>query len=324
MRKKSNKVTLKDIAERAGVSLTAASMFINGKAKKYHLADKTCERISEAVRELNYVPNIHARAIASKRTLLLGMIISSDIETSFWLNIISGIEEVIAKDDYHMILSVSHDDPVKELASIEFMLNKGIDGLLISTLPQKKDNHDYLRKLNERIPVVTVNQKVDGLSGAYNDNYHGGYLAAECILKHGHKRIAYVGTANIPREIAFGEHLAENGIKHTVFDSAEEFIKRYRDFDAVFCFSDYIALELYNLAGAENINIPEDFSVIGYDNMEFVQFTRPRLTTIEQCKKEVGISAAKIMMGALKSSKTPKHISKGEFKPKLIDAESVK
>jgi DNA-binding LacI/PurR family transcriptional regulator len=251
------------------------------------------------------------------------MIISSDIETSFWLNIISGIEEVIAKDDYHMILSVSHDDPVKELASIEFMLNKGIDGLLISTLPDNEDNHDYLRKLNERMPVVTVNQKVEGISGAYNDNYHGGRLAAECILKHGHKRIAYVGKSDIPREIAFGECLVENGIKHTVFKSAKDFLLYYRDFDAVFCFSDYVALELYNLAGAENISIPADFSVIGYDNMEFVQFTRPRLTTIEQCKKEVGRSAGKIMMEALKSSKASKHIFKEEFKPKLIDAESV-
>ena len=320
---KDQRVTLKDIAERAGVSLTAASMFINGKAKKYHLADSTCERIKKAVEELNYLPNLHARAIASKRTLLLGMIISSDIETSFWLNILSGIEEIIAKDDYHMILSVSHEDATKELASIKFMLNKGIDGLLISTLPGKNDNHEYLRKLSKRMPVVTVNQKVEGISGAYNDNYYGGTLAAECLLKHGHKKIAYIGASNIPRVIAFGQRLQESGIAYHSFANAGEFLKHYKDFDAAFCFSDYVALELYNLAAAENISIPHDFSVIGYDNMEFVQFTRPRLTTIEQCKKEIGISAAEIMMEALKKSKTSSNVVSKVFNPNLIEAESV-
>ena len=318
-----NKIKLQDIAERAKVSLTAASMFINGKAKKYHLADATCERIRKAVKELNYVPNLHARAIASKRTLLLGIIISSDIGTSFWLNILSGIEEIIAKDDYHMILSVSHEDPAKELASIEFMLNKGIDGLLISTLPGKNDNHDFLRELDKRMPVVTVNQNVEGISGAFNDNYFGGELAAECLIVNYHKRIAYIGTTNIPRVIAFGQYLSKHNIKYTEFATVKEFLKRYKDFDAVFCFSDYVALELYNRAGAENINIPEDFSVIGYDNMEFVQFTRPRLTTIEQCKKEIGISAGGIIMEALQSNKDSRKIIKKVFKPKLIFAESV-
>ena len=318
-----HKVKLKDIAERAKVSLTAASMFINGKAKKYHLADATCERIRKAVKELNYIPNLHARAIASKRTLLLGMIISSDIETSFWLNILSGIEEVIAKDDYHMILSVSHEDPGKELKAIEFMLNKGIDALLISTLPGKNDNHDFLRELNKRMPVVTVNQSVEGISGAFNDNYHGGELAAECLVAHGHKKIAYIGATNIPRSIAFDKCLTKHDIKYSAFATPKDFLKKYKKFDSVFCFSDYVALELYNLAGAENINIPQDFSVIGYDNMEFVQFTRPRLTTIEQCKKEIGISAGEIIMKALKTDKASKQIIQKVFKPKLITAESV-
>ncbi|MDD5697128.1 MAG: LacI family DNA-binding transcriptional regulator [Victivallaceae bacterium] len=320
---KIHRATLKDIAERAKVSLTAASMFINGKAAKYHLAEATCKRIQKAIAELNYIPNLHARAIASKRTLLLGMIISSDIGTSFWLNILSGIEAVVAKDDYHLILSVSHDDPVKERASIEFMLNKGIDGLFISTLLGKKDNHDFLRQLQTRLPVVTVNQGVDEVSGVFNDNYLGGELAAECLLKYGHRRIAYIGIMNIPRIIAFKARLARHGIKCAFFPSAAEFMKYYREFSAVFCFSDYVAVELYNLAAIAQLDIPRDFSVIGYDNMDFVRFTRPRLTTIEQSKKEIGISAGEIMMQALQSDSTPRKIVRKIFKPRLIDAESV-
>ncbi|MFA6717253.1 MAG: LacI family DNA-binding transcriptional regulator [Victivallaceae bacterium] len=324
MTDKISRVRLKDIAERAGVSLTAASMFINGKAKKFHLADTTCERIRKAVSELGYVPNIHARAIASKRTLLLGMIVSSDIETSFWLNILSGIEEVIAKDDYHMILSVSREDPVRELTAIEFMLNKGIDGLLISTLPDRKDNHDFLRELQKRMPVVTVNQRVEGISGVFNDNYLGGEMAAECLLENGHRKIAYIGKRNIPRELAFAAALSAAGIEYAAFATARDFLKEYRNFDAVFCFSDYVALELYNLAGVEGINIPEAFSVVGYDNMEFVQFTRPRLTTVAQWKRELGVSAGELIMEALKSGKKDFEARQKIFRPKLIFAESVR
>ena len=123
--------------------------------------------------------------------------------------------------------------------------------------------------------MVTVNQRVEGISGAFNDNYLGGRLAAECLLKRGHKRVAYIGTSNIPRVIAFDEYLSRHGIKYTCFATVREFLPHSREVSAVFCFSDYVALELYNLAGAANLSIPQDFSVIGYDNMEFVQFTRP-------------------------------------------------
>lgn len=105
------------------------------------------------------------------------------------------------------------------------------------------------------------------------------------------------------------------------FNTAADFLREYRNFDAAFCFSDYIALALYNLAGAEGINIPQDFSVVGYDNMEFVQFTRPRLTTIEQWKREVGISAG---VEALKSGKKDFNVKQKIFRPKLIFAESVR
>jgi DNA-binding LacI/PurR family transcriptional regulator len=82
---KNRRLTLKNIAEKAGVSLTAASMCLNGKAKKYNLADTTCERIEKVIRKNNFVPNLHARAIASKQTFLIGVLLRDSLEASFWL-----------------------------------------------------------------------------------------------------------------------------------------------------------------------------------------------------------------------------------------------
>ncbi|MCP3966347.1 MAG: LacI family transcriptional regulator [Lentisphaerae bacterium] len=321
MPENTKKITLKDIAARAGVSLTAASMYINGKAKKYHLADSTCERIKKAVEDLDYVPNIHARAIASKCTLLLGTIISSRIESSFWLNILGGIEEKITKDNYHMILSVSREDAVNELASIKFMLNKGIDGLLISPVVGSSNNHDYLRKLQERLPVVTINQCIEGVPGSFNDNYNGGMMATECLYSNGHKRIAYIGNHEVPRAAACKDFCDQHGIDLHFFDTAKEFLKECKNFTAVFCFSDYVALELYNRAPENGIKIPQDISVVGYDDMEFAQYTRPRLTTIRQHKKIIGTAAAETMLSLLKNKKvTERH---RVFPPELISGKSV-
>ncbi|QSH40458.1 LacI family DNA-binding transcriptional regulator [Lentisphaerota bacterium ZTH] len=321
MPEKTKKITLKDIAARAGVSLTAASMYINGKAKKYHLADATCERIKKAVEDLDYVPNIHARAIASKCTLLLGTIISSRIESSFWLNILSGIEETITRDNYHMILSVSREDAVNELASIKFMLNKGIDGLLISPVVGSSNNHDYLRKLQSRLPVVTINQCIEGVPGAFNDNYAGGAMAAECLFEKGHKRIAYIGNVEVPRAAACKDFCAAHGIELHFFETVKDFLKKHKYFTGVFCFSDYVALELYNRAPENHIKIPEDISVIGYDDMEFTQYTRPRLSTIRQHKKIIGTAAAESIVCLLKNKKL-NDIHK-VFPPELVAGKSV-
>jgi LacI family transcriptional regulator len=324
MVKRSKKVTLKDIAARAGVSMTAASMYLNGKAKKYHIADETCERIKKAIKDLKYVPNIHARAIASKRTLLVGTVISTSIETSFWLNILSGIEETLIKDNYHMILSVSRGDAGNELDSIEFMLNKGIDGLLITPVVGEENNLDFLRDLSKDIPVVTINRPVEGLCGAYNDNSSGGAMAADFLLQNGHSKIAYIGSEKENRARAFKEKLVLNQVNSVTFSSVTEFIPEYRNFTAVFCYSDYIALELYNEAAALGIQIPDDLSIVGYDNMEFARYTKPRLTTIRQHKKPIGTSAAAMLMKALHNKPVNPSEDSEIFQPLLIDAESVK
>ncbi|MFA7230956.1 MAG: LacI family DNA-binding transcriptional regulator [Victivallaceae bacterium] len=320
---KKQKVKLKDIAERAGVSLTSASMFLNGKAKRYNISDAACERVRQAIEDLNYVPNIHARAIASKKTLLLGTVISGGIDASFWQNILSGIEETIIKDNYHMLLSVSHSDPKAERETIDFMRNKGIDGLIISPVSATNENHDFLRELNQEYPIITLNHHISGLSGVYNDNYCGGELAAEYIISSGHRKIAYIGGMNQSRAQAFFKFSASQGITPTAFPDPKTFFPHIAEFTAVFCFCDYFALEIYREAAARNLKIPEQLSVVGYDNMEFARLITPSLSTIEQYKKELGVAAAEMVLNAIKSESKSETIEK-VFTPRLITGQSVR
>jgi LacI family transcriptional regulator len=318
---KNRRLTLQDIADKAGVSLTAASMYLNGKAKKYNLADATCERIEKVIRKNNFVPNLHARAIASKRTFLIGVQVRDSLEDSFWLKIISGIEEKLAEQKYHMIFSVSHYSPEKELESIRFMLSKGIDGLIIAPVQNEKNNITYLRKLNKSVPVATINSKIEGLVASYNDNYTGGCLASEYLIRKGHRKIAFIGNASFNRARAFIDTARQNKIETEFFPDVQAFLQKCDKYSAVFCFSDFILLALYNEASSRGIKIPGDISVIGYDNMDFIKLLSPVPSTVEQYKKEIGTAAAEMILSRL-AGKT--NVPDRIFTPILREGESVK
>ncbi len=319
---KKGKPTLKNIAERAGVSLTAASMYLNGKAKKYKLADATCERIERAIRDCNFVPNFHARAIASKRTMLVGVQIYDSPDVSFWLRIISGIEEVLEPEKYHMIFSTSHSSSEKELESVEFMIAKGIDGLIIApTNKGGQNNFPYFRKLNTTLPIATINTKIKGVSAAYNDNYAGGRLATEHLIRLGHRRIAFIGNTLFRRAEAYFDVMREKGLPAASFKDVRSFMREIKRFTAAFCFSDYLVLELYNEAAAMKLKIPRDISVAGYDNMDFTCLLSPRPCTVDQFKKELGAAAAEILMARINGGAVlPDRI----FNPILREGASVR
>jgi DNA-binding LacI/PurR family transcriptional regulator len=320
------KLTLKDIAEKAGVSLTTASMYLNGKAEKYKISKATCERIEKIIRENNFNPNIHARAIAGKKTYLIGVVTVGAINKSFWFDIISGIEETITPYKYHMILSVSHYDAEKELEALKFMKTKSVDGLIVGpVIANDKNNHAFLRKASKEIPLVIVSAKLKGLSCACNDEKTGGELAADCLYGKGHRKIACIGALDNlvqARCLRFCNSLKSRGVEIETFVSPADFILCAGDFTAVFCFSDLTALNVYDEAVKAGISIPGELSVVGYDNMDFVKFLNPDLTTVHQYKKELGVAAAELLMKKLEDES--KTIEDKIFKPFLREGGSVK
>ncbi len=311
------KLTLKDIASEAGVSLTAASLYMNGKARQYNLAEATCARIEEVIRAHNFIPNIHARAIAAKKTFLIGVVLSQELEASFWLNIISALEEKLAESSYHLLLSVSHGRKEREQDSIRFMRSKGVDGIIIS--PVKTDG---LEAIAQSIPLVTLNVPVKDIPGVWNDNYHGGLTAINYLLDKGHRQIAAIGGTGMFRTQAYRQKLLDEGIEPHIFSSVKDFMIQAGKFTAVFCLTDYLMLELYQEAAAAGLRIPDDLSVIGYDNMDFIRFLNPAPATISQYKKELGSAAGQLILQLIDGKDDiNKEII---FTPKLIAGQSVR
>jgi LacI family transcriptional regulator, galactose operon repressor len=294
------KLTLKDIAELSGVSLTTASMYINGKAEKYKIAKTTCERIEKVIQKNRFQPNIHARAIAGKKTFLVGVIISGVLNRSFWIDILAGIEATVASAGYHIILSVvsncTNNDEMLE--TFDFLVSKGVDGIIFASLHNDKTLTGYLKELYRQKPLVSITVPITGIPAVYNDNATGGKAVAEYLYHAGHRKIAYIGIHEHPdlRNIAFFNHLAEYDIEVEQFVSAVKFGPRMADFTAAACFTDYDAMNVYQVAAERNINIPHDFSVIGFDNMNFTTLMHPPLTTVNQHKEDLGVASAELMM----------------------------
>lgn len=213
---------LSDIAREAGVSLTAASFYINGKAKQYKLSPATCERLEAAVRKYDYVPNLFARAMQQNRTFLIGLLVRDRINSSFWSDIIAGIENGIAASGCHLVLAGSHVDAAGELDAIRQMRAKGVDGYVVSPVIGGDGGFPNLSELQELAafrPVVGLNAELPGIPSVYNDDVIGGRLVAECFRRHGHRRVALLGSGGyfaLPRFRAFEAFFAERGLRRAV------------------------------------------------------------------------------------------------------------
>lgn len=317
------KITIKEIAEEAGVSKTAASFYLNGKAKQYNLSDATCERIEKVIRKYDYTPNIHAKAINSGKTLLIGVIVEN-INRSFWTDIIAGIEESIEKYKYNMLLTVSRYDVEREKELLEFLDKKGVDGYIYAPIGTDTPNLNLLKKIAKNKPVVSIINPVEGFPSVFNDNYEGGCIAAKHLFENGHSKVAYIGQTRKfdTRANGFIDYYKKQDIKVSVYRDADKFISEARKYTAVFCSSDYVLMDLYKKAANTGIKIPENISAMGYDNMEFVKFMSPAPATINQHKTELGRAAGELLMKILHNEKV--ETDQIKFIPELITGKSTR
>lgn len=292
------RVTLRDVAARAKVSPTTVSMVLNDKARENHISEITCKRIRKIVEELDYVPNLHARAISRGKTDLIGVVMRDDIGHSFWAEILSGLGKILAKTGRHFVLSFFNRQPGAEKKAFTFLKQKGVDAYLWT--PADNSDFNSIRNLVGSRPLLLLAGRHDDFDFVAVDEDSGGKLAAEYFVQRGFTKAAAIGLDSLmqTRIGAFCREFSRHG-ECCKFASVAEFMKVARDFPAVFCFSDNIALQLYQSCGAAGIRIPEDLSVIGYDNQLFSSLMTPPLTTVNQPKESFGESAGMVLIKML-------------------------
>lgn len=307
-------ITIKDIAKQAGVSHSTVSRALHGSPL---LSEETVERIRQLAVEMGYFPSAAARSLKTNRSRALGVIVSA-IDDPFFSEILQGIEEIAQGHSYSMLMAASQRDPERERAIVQDMRERQVDGLIICSASFSAEQR---RKLLEYgIPIVVVNNQAaeEYRYSIYHDDVNGSRQVTRHLIKLGHTRIAYLGNAlsgrtTLDRLAGFRQEMDAAGLDvpdEYVFEvpgggpedglaSFNHFLELSNRPSALFCFNDLLAIGVLKGLQSAGLRVPEDFSVVGFDNILFSAYTDPPLTTLDQPKRYIGAEAARLILGLL-------------------------
>ncbi len=305
-------VTMRQIAERAQVSIGTVSHVINETAA---VRPKLRERVLEAIRSLGYQPSALARGLRQNRTNMLGMVIP-DITNPFFPGVVRGVEDVAYKRSFRVILCNADNDPAKEASYVRELRSYRIAGLLI--IPAAgADIAGHLRAYaSASVPVVCIDRVPDGWKGdsVLVANAEGAYQATRHLIQTGHQRLAAISgprklTNASERLKGFTRALSEAGleiepefVQEGEFDTASGYRAALRLLrmlprpTAIFACNDLIAFGVLQAARELNLRCPEDLSIVGFDSLEFTKFTDPSLTSVYQPGYQLGATAARLLL----------------------------
>lgn len=321
-------ITLKMVAERAGVSVNTASRAINNKSD---INEETKKRVLKVAQELGYVQNATAVALRTKKTRTLGVVIA-DNRNPFYAEVLNGIEEAAREKNYHIILANTQRDYQKEEEAINLLLAKRVDGLLIT--PVQDRNDDIKNLIEANIPFVIVGRDFKNIEvdAVYNDEVKGGFLATKYLIKKGHKRIALIngflhkspargrleGYKKALKEygIPFDDSLVSVGdidVKDG-YERTKQLLEKGLNFTAIFAYNDMMAFGAMRAIKEKGLRIPEDIGLVGYDDIPFSSLISPSLTTIRLKKQELGVESLKLLLSRI-------NVSRKKTKKIMLDVE---
>jgi LacI family transcriptional regulator, galactose operon repressor len=328
--------TLKDVARECGVDAATVSRALND---VYGVRKETRQKVLAAARRLNYRPNRLAKGLATGCSHTLAMIIS-DIRNPFFAEVARGAEDAAYQAGYELVLCNSDLNPSKQIRYIHTLLEKRVEGILMNTVSQlSRTEQDELRCSG--LPIVLLNQppaSIRGFATVLADSFQGGLLAGRYLIGCGHRVIAHLtgprehgnlmertrgfqkaaAEASLAPLILRGKHGTEGGE-----EMMEKLLSHCHDLTAVFAANDAIAFGAIRAILHAGMHVPDDISVVGFDDVELASIIRPPLTTVHQPKYETGRAAVEILLRRTggSGSWTPEHRL---FEVRLVERQSCK
>lgn len=337
------RVTIKDIARKTGLSISTVSLVLNRKSDR--ISEKTIQKVLKTAQEMHYHPNRIAVGLITKKTQTLGLIIP-DIANAFFADIAKGAETECQKQGYSLILCNTNDNPLKDVDYVNVLIDKGVDGILFTMAVSSQVHKDlqcfHIVQQAEK-PMILVDRAVQDEDADSEvpcvsvDNELGGYLATRHLLQLGHKKIGFIsgpmgeqsaqnrlfGYIKALQEgsVTFDPTLIKVGDYHreTGYRLSGELIEQ--GVTAIFAGNDMMAYGVYKQAKERHLAIPEDLSVVGFDDLEFSQLMEVPLTSMKQPAYEIGECAVqKIIRWIEHPEKMPESM---RFQPQLVVREST-
>ncbi len=308
--------TLKDVAERAEVTVTTVSRVINNRG---YISEQTRKRVFDVMKELNYQPNELARSLSKQRTNTIGIIVPHIVHPYF-AKLISNLETAAANKGYKILLCNSKAENEKELEYIEMCKSNRVSGIILCSR-----NVDIEEMKNLEAPVITIERNLEaGTVGIECDNYLGGRMATEHLISCGCKNLLHLSgiqDENMPADARAEGFIAvceEQGIKHTEVQNTSmiyrtldyhEYIRQALEdttgVDGIFASSDLIAAQTIQVCAKMQIKIPDQIKLVGFDDVDIARLTTPTITTIRQPIREMAECAVEFIEKSLNQQAVP-------------------
>ena len=286
--------TIKDVAKEAGVSIATTSRVMNNAP---HTSEKAIVAVKKAMETLGYRPNSNARALVSKTSNTIGVLVN-DVSAPFFGSMVKAIDTVANEQGKQVLIGNGYHDATKEKNAIDLLINSRCESLVVHS---KGLSNEVLIKLADEVPgMVLINRFIPEIASRCIalDNYKGSYLATEHLIRQGHQHIGYICSSHdiddaYDRKTGYLQALEDNGItvkeEYIEYGEPDEeggeqavinLIAKNTPITAIATYNDYMAAGCMALLQENGIRIPEDMSVIGFDDGHIARYIYPRLTTI--------------------------------------------
>ncbi|MCV9927139.1 LacI family transcriptional regulator [Flavobacterium sp. LS1R49] len=316
------KITIKDIATEAQVSISTVSFVINGKGEKMGISAAVIKKVQDVADKLNYRPSMIATSLRTGKTRSIGLIVE-DISNQFFADLARVIEDEAKNIDYRVFYCSTGNDDGRSEELIHSLLQANVDGFIITPTENLEKSIDLLLKLEK--PVVLIDRYFPGqkVSHVVMDNYDGAHSATKFLLNKGYKNIAVFNNKSGMiqmklREDGYRDALKEEGIYdeslvlHMDYHSSEEnriaailsFFKKNPKIDAVLFLANYLGLAGLQAFRGMGIRIPEDIAVISFDDHDSFKLHTPTITVIAQPIEDIAVKSIQLLMSQMTDMKT--------------------
>jgi LacI family transcriptional regulator len=306
----SERVTLKDIAKECAVDVATVSRSLSG---GHGIRKETQQRVLSVAQRLNYHPNQLAKGLATGKSSTLALIIS-DIRNPFFSELARGAEDAASASGYDLLLCNSDMDRLKQMRYLRSLLAKRVDGILMNSVLELSPGVQHeLSHCGVPIVLLSRSKEVRGFSTVTADNFQGGFLAGKYLMDLGHQVLAHLtgsrkhgnladrangflkavnsSEAKTEAIVIRGHHSYEGGC-----EMMKQLLRNLRNVTAVFACNDAVAFGAIRAAVEAGVRIPQDISVVGFDNVEFAALTGPPLTTIDQPRYGLGQAGIDVLL----------------------------
>jgi LacI family transcriptional regulator len=327
--------TIKDVAALAGISYTTVSHVLN---KTRPVSEPVRLKVEAAIAQLDYVPSAVARSLKARNTCTIGLLIPNGINPYF-AELARGIEDHCERNGFCVILCNSDDNPEKQRSYLRVLLEKRVDGLIVSSVDGDVSFAGGLAEV--RTPLVVVDRELEGIEAdmVRIDHEQGAYLATRHLLDLGHRHIACIGgppdtlVAEM-RQAGYRRAMLEAGVEvlpawtvNSEFSSPAGYeaavsLLNHQPPTAIFAGNDMIAIGVLRAAAERGVAVPKDLSVVGFDDIQMSRYVYPALTTVGQSIRQLGETAAEMLLSRIAAPDTAP-VRKRLVTPSVVVREST-